>query len=48
MAGIAFDVMQETGVLVDPLPLWESELKRPESFSNPKLIENIRRDGLKL
>ena len=25
MAGIAFDVMMETGVLVDPLPLWEDE-----------------------
>src|SRR5271157_2158790 len=43
MAGIAFDVMMETGVLVDPLPLWEDELKRPEQFSNPKLIANIRR-----
>ncbi len=48
MAGIAFDVMQETGVLVDPLPLWEDELKRPELFSNPALIEKIKRDGLQL
>ncbi|MBB2961310.1 nucleotidyltransferase domain-containing protein [Methylobacterium sp. R2-1] len=28
MAGIAFDVLMETGVLVDPLPLWEDELER--------------------
>lgn len=48
MAGIAFDVMMETGVMVQALPLWESELKRPDSFSNPALIENIRRDGLRL
>jgi DNA invertase Pin-like site-specific DNA recombinase/predicted nucleotidyltransferase len=48
MAGIAFDVMLETGVLVDPLPLWEDELKRPEQFNNPRLIDNIRRDGLRL
>jgi hypothetical protein len=48
MAGIAFDVMMETGVLVDPLPLWESEMKRPQEFSNPKLIENIQREGLHL
>jgi len=48
MAGIAFDVMMETGVLVDPLPLWEDELKRPEQFSNPKLIDNIKREGLRL
>jgi DNA invertase Pin-like site-specific DNA recombinase/predicted nucleotidyltransferase len=48
MAGIAFDVMLETGVLVDPLPLWEGELKRPELFSNPRLIENIKHEGLSL
>ena len=48
MAGIAFDVMLETGVLIDPLPLWEDELKRPETFSNPALIENIKREGLRL
>lgn len=48
MAGIAFDVMMETGVLVQAMPLWESELKHPESFSNPALIANIRREGLRL
>ncbi len=48
MAGIAFDVMMETGILVDPLPMWEDELKRPEQFSNPKLIDNIKREGLRL
>ena len=48
MAGIAFDVMLETGVLIDPLPLWEEEWTHPERFSNPALIENIRRDGVRL
>lgn len=48
MAGIAFDVMMETGVLVEALPLWADELKRPEIFSNPALILNIQRDGLRL
>jgi DNA invertase Pin-like site-specific DNA recombinase/predicted nucleotidyltransferase len=48
MAGIAFDVMMETGILVDPLPLWEDELKHPEQFSNPRLIDNIKREGLRL
>ena len=48
MAGIAFDVMQETGVLVDPLPLWEDELNRLELFSNPALIEQIKREGVQL
>jgi len=48
MASIAFDVMMETGVLVDPLPLWEGEMKYPEQFSNPKLIDNIQHEGLRL
>jgi predicted nucleotidyltransferase len=47
MAGIAFDVMLETGVRIDPLPLWEDELQRPDLFSNPVLIENIKREGLR-
>lgn len=48
MAGIAFDVMLETGVLIDPIPLWEDEWQHPEHFSNPSLIEDIRRDGVAL
>ena len=48
MAGIAFDVMLETGVMVEALPLWEDEFERPESFSNPALIRTIRREGLRL
>jgi predicted nucleotidyltransferase len=48
MAGIAVDVLHETGILVQALPLWEDELKRPELFSNPALIESIKREGLRL
>ena len=48
MAGIAFDVMLETGVLVDAIPFWEEEWEHPERFRNPALIENIRRDGVRL
>ena len=48
MAGIAFDVLLETGILVQALPLWEGELKHPERFGNPALIESIKRDGLRL
>jgi DNA invertase Pin-like site-specific DNA recombinase/predicted nucleotidyltransferase len=48
MAGVAFDVMMETGVLVQALPLWEDEIARPETFSNPALINNILREGVRL
>jgi uncharacterized protein len=48
MAGIAFNVMLATGVLVQGLPLWQDEIARPETFTNPALIKNILRDGVHL
>ncbi len=47
-AGIEFHVLMETGVMVQGFPLWEDELKRPETFSNPALIANILREGVHL
>jgi uncharacterized protein len=48
MADIAFDVLLETNVYIQPLPIWEDEWEHPETHSNPRLLENIRREGLPL
>ena len=48
MAGIAFDVMLETGVLVQPFPLWDGDLAHPERFTNPALIQEIAAEGIRL
>jgi predicted nucleotidyltransferase len=48
MAGIAFDVLLDTGVLVQALPLWRDEFEHPEDFNNPALIANIHREGVRL
>lgn len=48
MSDVAYDVMLETGVLIGPLPFWEEEFKRPDTFTNPELIRNIKREGLRL
>ena len=48
MAAIAFHVLMETGVMVQGFPLWSDELARPETFSNPALIDNILREGIHL
>ena len=48
MGDAAYDAMVETGIYISPLPLWESELKQPELFGNPRLIEAIKREGLRL
>jgi predicted nucleotidyltransferase len=48
MAGIAFDVLLETDILVQPFPLWEGDIAHPERFSNPSLIRAIAADGIRL
>jgi hypothetical protein len=48
MAAIAFHVLMETGIMVQGFPLWPDELARPETFSNPALIDNILREGIHL
>ena len=46
MADIAFDVLLETSIYIQPLPIWEDEWAHPEKHSNPRLLENIQRDGI--
>lgn len=48
MADVAFDVLLETGILVSPLPIWLDEWERPENHSNPSLLQNISREGVRL
>jgi predicted nucleotidyltransferase len=48
MAGTAFDVLMDTGILVQPFPVWEGDLDHPELFPNPSLIRNIAREGIRL
>lgn len=48
MADIAFDVLLETGILISPLPIWIDEWEHPESYSNPALLHNIAREGVRL
>lgn len=46
MAGIAFDVMLETGILVQAFPMWGDDLAHPERSINPTLIRNIAAEGI--
>jgi antitoxin ChpS len=48
MADIAFDVLLDTGIVIEAIPFWEEEWARPEHFSNSALIDNIRREGTRL
>ena len=48
MADIAYDVLLETGIRVQPLPIWEDEWMHPEAYSDPRLLRNIDREGVRL
>ncbi|WP_018952657.1 nucleotidyltransferase domain-containing protein [Thioalkalivibrio sulfidiphilus] len=48
MADVAFDVLLETGILISPLPVWLDEWEHPEQYSNPDLLRNIDREGVRL
>jgi antitoxin ChpS len=48
MADIAYDVLLETGIRIQPLPVWDEEWAHPDTYSNPRLLENIAREGIAL
>lgn len=48
MADLAFDVLLDTGISISPLPVWMDEWEHPETYSNPALLRNIAREGVRL
>lgn len=48
LADLAYDVLLETGVRIQPLPIWEDEWNHPERSTNPRLLRNIEREGIPL
>jgi predicted nucleotidyltransferase len=48
MADVAYDVLLETGINISPMPVWLDEWEHPERFSNPALLRNIAREGVRL
>ena len=48
MNDIAYDILLDTGIRIQPLPMWEGEWAHPESYSNPQLLRNIAREGIPL
>ena len=45
---VAYDVLLDSGIRIQPLPIWESEWAQPARYSNPRLLENIAREGFTL
>lgn len=47
LADLAFDVLLETGINITPLPIWVNEWEHPQTHSNPMLLANIAREGVR-
>jgi len=48
MDDLAYEVLLDTGIRIQPLPIWQQEWDHPEVHSNPRLIHNIKKDGIPL
>lgn len=46
MSDMAFDVLLDTGIRIEALPVWENEWENPDTYRNPHLLHNIARDGV--
>jgi predicted nucleotidyltransferase len=46
MDDLAYDVLLDTGIRIQPLPIWESEWNQPENYSNPWLLKTIANEGI--
>jgi antitoxin ChpS len=48
MADLAYEVLLDTGIRIQPLPIWRSQWDHPERYSNPMLLKNIQSEGVVL
>jgi predicted nucleotidyltransferase len=48
LSDLAYDVLLETGVLIQPLPIWEDDWNHPEQSVSPALLRNISREGVRV
>ena len=48
MDDIAYDILLETGMRIQALPIWQDEWQHPEQYSNPYLIKNIQQEEIAL
>ena len=48
MDDLAYEVLLDTDIRIQPLPIWLNEWKNPGSYNNPSLLFNIHREGFTL
>jgi len=48
MDDLAYDVLLDSDIRIQPLPIWQDEWDHPENYSNPSLLRNIQNEGIVL
>lgn len=48
LAGLAFDVLLETGILIQPVPISSKNWADPDRFPRPSFLRNVAREGIDL
>lgn len=48
MDDVAYEVLLDTGIRIQPLPIWHDEWNAPERYVNPRLMHNIQHEGVSL
>lgn len=48
MADMAYDILLETGILIQPLPIWESQWSEEGGIGSHPLFSNIAREGIEI
>ena len=48
MDDLAYEVLLDTGIRIQPFPIWQEEWDHPEAYSNPRLILSIKKEGIPL
>jgi predicted nucleotidyltransferase len=46
LSGLAYDVLLDTGIVIQAVPVWDKQWAVPNSHTNPRLLTNIARDGV--
>jgi predicted nucleotidyltransferase len=48
LAGLAFDVLMDTGVLIQAVPISAQDWAHPERFARPDFLRNVAKEGIAL
>lgn len=46
LGGLSFDVLMDTGILIQPVPISTFDWAHPEGFPRPGFLRNVAREGI--